>query len=152
MRTIKFRGKSICEDVITTRDSRIYKGDWVYGSLIVDSQPYIVGEIADVDREFIAPEFWIPVDEKTVCQFTGLHDKNGVEIYEGDIVAFENKYEWYCGSFPEWHSMTLEEKWSWLDKQPMYQYVIEYHAVEGYSSELSTQYIIIGNIHEEVEE
>lgn len=53
------------------------------------------GKIGDVWSE-VTPDddaweqFWALVDKSTVRQFTGMEDKNGWEIFEGDIVRLEN--------------------------------------------------------------
>ena len=62
MSEIRFSG--IVEEDMTDLDEEVFvrAGERVYGNLnYYGETPYIFGEIEDVDPEYVAPEFWVPV-------------------------------------------------------------------------------------------
>lgn len=122
MRQIKFIGKTIRNNI------------WKYGSLCIDSDGMFISESGCYG--------WSEVDAETIGQFTGLTDKNGKEIYEGDIIQDNNG----IGVI-----MWFQTSWGIASYAYGYDGLKSYTAVDSFYSKETKEWTVIGNIHDNPE-
>ena len=131
MREILFRGK------------RLDNGEWIEGHIIQyeDRRARICESHTDIfcyekDRSIIQTVAH-EVDPSTVCQYTGLKDKNGKKVFEGDIIKKTNK-----GRHPQIFTANIHTHFCVNEE-------VYYSPCDHFTE--CCEYEIIGNIHDNPE-
>lgn len=140
MREILFRGK-----LKST-------GEWVEGGIVHDNdRTFIVIKIRYIPdtRDWDTAEYYennphytysnIEVDPETVGQYTGLKDKNGKKMFEGDIVDTPRWIVSYCADTNEGLGMNA----GWYLQRDNFESWMELENIRDH--------IVLGNIHDNPE-
>ena len=143
MRTIKFRGK------------KVTNGVWAYGSLVY-LEKNGAAIYVQTDNGSVKVMDLVYVDPDTVCQFTGLLDKNGKEIYEGDVLRSDS---YPFSSIQDNEIDNYYEIIGWSDEAASFCMVaaknpkssvrgVSDGIADGISQEKMKDFEVIGNVHD----
>lgn len=128
---------------ILFRGKRVDNGEWMEGSLLsFESGAPAIAQSKSIalfpkEKSMISIANCFEVIPETVGQYTGLKDKNGKQIFEGDIVRSELDYHFHMVEFVGYEFYG----WCLLDMRTQEcQYIYEYSEIE-----------VIGNIYDNPE-
>lgn len=126
MRKILFRGK------------RMDNSEWVFGDLIREPWGYCIQVVTGSGNEYSRKKY--AITEETVGQYTGLKDKNGKRIFEGNIILWN-----------DWKGDDQEGTVVWDAEWARFSVFLDGAQSVGVNSHLGTNVEVIGNIHDNPE-
>lgn len=143
---------------ILFRGKRVDNGEWAYGRGLLQCKDELGNEIVAIFTDIVKSEKYIkkegrytlyyePVKAETLGQYTGLKDKNGKQIFEGDILEYIGKREDNMNKVYRRKVVFHEGMFALLSKELQAYSALNYHGMK----DGRFAWRVIGNIHDNPE-